>query len=175
MTLPFLFEFRIPHTRPRRMSKSARSSRPRHGRGELPRRAHGRSSRRPREWREILPPPPSARPADRCSSSCQADTSSPCVSRAEHGRVAKHVGHNEEADVGAADVDLVEMGDAAVAGGDGYVFELDVHVVFGCSIRQYFVSFKGVWRVVRTFEELAAVGRARCDFEGDDVALRADR
>lgn len=32
----------------------------------------------------------------------------------------------------ATDVDLVEMGNAAVAGGDGDVFELDVHVVFGC-------------------------------------------
>ena len=31
--------------------------------------------------------------------------------------------------MGAADVDLVEMGDAAVAGGDGDVLELDVHVV----------------------------------------------
>ena len=30
------------------------------------------------------------------------------------------------------DVDLVEMRDAAVARGYGYVFELDVHVVFGC-------------------------------------------
>jgi hypothetical protein len=29
-------------------------------------------------------------------------------------------------------VDLIEVGDAAVAGGGGYVFELNVHVVFGC-------------------------------------------
>lgn len=32
--------------------------------------------------------------------------------------------------MGASDVDLVEVGDAAVAGGDGDVLELDVHVVF---------------------------------------------
>lgn len=32
----------------------------------------------------------------------------------------------------ATDVDLVEVGDSAVAGGDGDVLELDVHVVFGC-------------------------------------------
>ncbi len=43
----------------------------------------------------------------------------------------------------ATDVDLVEMGDASIAGGDGDVLELDVHVVLG-------------------FEELAAVDLARC-------------
>ena len=32
----------------------------------------------------------------------------------------------------ASNVDLVEMADPAVARGDGDVFELDVHVVFGC-------------------------------------------
>lgn len=42
-----------------------------------------------------------------------------------------------------SDVDLVEMGDAAIARGDGDVFQLDVHVVFG-------------------FEELAAVDLAGC-------------
>jgi hypothetical protein len=51
-----------------------------------------------------------------------------------------------------ADVDLVEMGDAAVARGDGDVLELDVHVVFG-------------------FEKLAAVDLAGCEFESNDVAL----
>ncbi len=43
----------------------------------------------------------------------------------------------------APDVDLIEMGDASIAGGDGDVLELDVHVVFG-------------------FEELAAVDLAGC-------------
>lgn len=43
----------------------------------------------------------------------------------------------------AADVDLVEMGDASIAGGDGDVLELDIHVVFG-------------------FQELAAVHLAGC-------------
>ena len=32
------------------------------------------------------------------------------------------------------DVDLVEMGDAAVARGDGDVLELDVHVVLGWKV-----------------------------------------
>lgn len=52
----------------------------------------------------------------------------------------------------AADVDLVKMGDAPIAGGDGDVLELDVHVVFG-------------------LEELAAVDLAGCKFERNDVAL----
>lgn len=50
--------------------------------------------------------------------------------------VPKHVGDNEEADVGAADVDLVQVGDATVAGSDGDVLELDVHVVLGCRCRR---------------------------------------
>jgi hypothetical protein len=36
--------------------------------------------------------------------------------------------------VGAADVDLVEMRDAAIAGGDGDVLELDIHVVLSCGM-----------------------------------------
>lgn len=31
------------------------------------------------------------------------------------------------------DVNLVEVGDTSVACGDGYILELDVHVVFGYS------------------------------------------
>jgi hypothetical protein len=34
--------------------------------------------------------------------------------------------------VATADVDLVEMGNATVSGGDGDVLELDVHIVLGC-------------------------------------------
>lgn len=34
----------------------------------------------------------------------------------------------------AADVNLVEMGDAAVAGGHGDVLKLDVHIVLGYGI-----------------------------------------
>lgn len=32
----------------------------------------------------------------------------------------------------ATDIDLIEMRDSAVACGDGDIFELDVHIVFGC-------------------------------------------
>ena len=52
----------------------------------------------------------------------------------------------------ASNVNLFEVGDAAVAGRDGDVFELDVHVVF-------------------CFDQLAAVGLARGYFEGYYVAL----
>lgn len=72
--------------------------------------------------------------ADCRTTSGQTNTPTAYVAAAEHGRVSKHVGDNEEADVRSSDVDLVEMGDAAVAGGDGDVLELDVHVVLGCSL-----------------------------------------
>lgn len=44
----------------------------------------------------------------------------------------QHVRNDEEPDVAAADVDLLEMADAPVAGRDGNVLELHVHVVLGC-------------------------------------------
>lgn len=68
---------------------------------------------------------------DGCTTTRHTDTATADVAAAEHGRVAKHVGDDEESDVGAADVDLVEVGDAAVARRDGNVLELDVHVVLG--------------------------------------------
>lgn len=64
----------------------------------------------------------------------------------------KHIRHNKEAHVRAADVHLVEMGDAAVARSHRDVLELDVHVVL-------------------CLEQLAAVDLPGCDFERDDVAL----
>ena len=49
-------------------------------------------------------------------------------------------------------IDLVEMGDASIAGGDGDVLELDVHVVF-------------------RLEQLAPVHLAGSQFQGHNVAL----
>lgn len=46
----------------------------------------------------------------------------------------QHIGHNEEPNVAAADVDLLEMADTSVTGGDGDILELDVHVVLGCLV-----------------------------------------
>lgn len=82
-----------------------------------------------------LPPssPAGPGPADCRTTTSETDTATADVSTAEHGRVAEHVGDDEESDVAATDVDLVEMRDAAVAGGDGDVLELDVHVVLSCT------------------------------------------
>lgn len=49
----------------------------------------------------------------------------------EYRCVVKYVWYDEEVDVGVVDVDLVEVGDVVVMGGDGDIFELDVYVVFG--------------------------------------------
>ena len=83
-----------------------------------------------------LPPIPAAArpgPADGGSAPREADATAADVATPEHGGVAQHVGDDEEADVGAADVNLVEVGDASVAGCHGDVLKLDVHVVFGCA------------------------------------------
>lgn len=64
----------------------------------------------------------------------------------------QHIWHNEESNMGSSDVDLVQVGDTSVAGGDGYVLELHVHIVL-------------------SLEELAAVDLAGGNLEGDDVAL----
>ena len=72
------------------------------------------------------------RSADGCLASGQTHAATPHVSAPEHGRIPEHVGDDKEADVGSSDVHLVEVADSAVARGDCDVFELDVHVVFGC-------------------------------------------
>lgn len=46
--------------------------------------------------------------------------------------VPQHIRDNKESHMTTADVDLFEMADAPVAGCNGDVLELDVHVVFGC-------------------------------------------
>jgi hypothetical protein len=46
--------------------------------------------------------------------------------------VPEHVRHNEESHVAAADVDLVEVGDTAIASSDSDILELNVHVVLSC-------------------------------------------
>ena len=49
-----------------------------------------------------------------------------------HGGVLEHVGHDEEADHAAADVDLVQLRNAAVAAGDSDVPERDIEVILRC-------------------------------------------
>lgn len=48
------------------------------------------------------------------------------------GRLPQHIRNNEEAHVAAANVDLFQMADSAVACRHGDIFELHVHVVLGC-------------------------------------------
>jgi hypothetical protein len=43
----------------------------------------------------------------------------------------QHVWYNEVTNMRASDVNLVEMGDTAVARRNGDILELDVHVVLG--------------------------------------------
>lgn len=101
-----------------------------------------------------------ARTADSRATSGETNTAAADVSAAEHGRVAEHVGDDEEAHVGAPDVDLVEVGDAAVAGGDGDVLELDVHVVLGCAHISGSSSRLFGRRVYRAYHRGACRGRS---------------
>lgn len=51
-----------------------------------------------------------------------------------HWRIGEHVWHDEEADHRSPDVDLVELGDAAIPLRDGDLFQRDVQVVLGCEL-----------------------------------------
>jgi hypothetical protein len=66
----------------------------------------------------------------RWSQNCDSKT------RVSELNVPEHVRHDEESHVASANVDLVEMGDTAIAGSDGDVLELNVHVVLGCEENQ---------------------------------------
>lgn len=46
-------------------------------------------------------------------------------------RIPQHIRHDKKSHVASPDIDLIEMADSAIARGDGDVFQLDVHVVFG--------------------------------------------
>jgi hypothetical protein len=49
-----------------------------------------------------------------------------------NGEIPQHIWHDKEPHMAPSNVNLIEMRNSAVTGGDGYVLELDVHVVFGC-------------------------------------------
>jgi hypothetical protein len=46
--------------------------------------------------------------------------------------IPQHVRHDEEPHVAAPNIDLVEVRDTAIAGCDGDILELNVHVVLSC-------------------------------------------
>lgn len=93
----------------------------------------------------------------------------------------------------AANVYLVEMGDSAIASGDGDVLELDVHVVLGCGkcmlvfeSRNRDIPKAYLWTASMnreqthksssknsslTFQEFPPVDNSRCDLNGHDMAL----
>lgn len=101
--------------------------------------------------------PGAATTTSACPTNCrtttgETDTTTADVAGAEHGGVPQHIRHNKESHMTAPDVNLFEMADAPIAGCDGDVLELDVHVVLG-------------------FNKLATVGLAGGDLEGDDMTL----
>lgn len=61
-------------------------------------------------------------PTNRRSTSRQTNTTTPQIPTLEHGRIAQHIRHNEEAHVRTANIHLLEVGNAAVASGDSDVF-----------------------------------------------------
>jgi hypothetical protein len=86
--------------------------------------------------------------------------------------IPQHVWDNEVSHMAAANVDLFEMGDAAVARGHCDVLELNVHVILRCT----WISIAtrvGNQGNRRTFEELSAVDLARSDLDGNDMPLHA--
>jgi hypothetical protein len=74
-------------------------------------------------------------------------------------------------------VNLVEMANPSITGGDGDILELDIHVIFGCDAQSltFLLASRGHWMgnfaILRTFEEPASVYLAGGDLESDDVAL----
>ncbi len=79
------------------------------------------------------------------------------------------------------DVHLIKMADSAVARGNRNVFELDIHVVFGCGWIS--IEARCCDRLAEsvdtgdmaTFDELATIDLARCNFEGYNVILGRSR
>ena len=69
------------------------------------------------------------------------------------------------------------MANSPIARGNGDVFELHIHVVFGCGRVSNKASYcsrnSGISGAVEmdTFNEFATVDLARCDFEGYDMVL----
>ena len=45
----------------------------------------------------------------------------------------QHIWYNEKSNMASSYVDLVQMADSTIARGNSNVFELNVHIVFGCA------------------------------------------
>jgi hypothetical protein len=71
------------------------------------------------------------------------------------GAIPKHIRHNEESHMRPPNVDLIEMADSSITRSNGDIFELNVHVIFGCSTQK--ISFGSIFimrggRMSRDFE-----------------------
>lgn len=107
--------------------------------------------------------------------------------------VPEHVRDNEESHVAAANINLIEMGDTAIASCNGDVLQLDVHVVLGCCENMVSVESRKTdtsesclidWlskiksslqdfekHGSHTFQKLPPVHDAGCDLKRHDMAL----
>lgn len=56
---------------------------------------------------------------------------SPDTKTGAGGDEPQHVRHNEKSHVAAADIDLIQVRNTAIASCDGNILELDIHVVLG--------------------------------------------
>lgn len=65
----------------------------------------------------------------------------------------QHVGHDEESHMTPPDVYLIQMADATIARGNGYILELYIHVVF-------------------CLDQFATIHLPRGDLERHDMVLR---
>lgn len=65
----------------------------------------------------------------------------------------QHIRYNEEPNMTASNVDLIQVTDSAISSSDCNVFELDVHVIF-------------------SFDQLPTIDLSGGDFEGHDMVLR---
>lgn len=96
----------------------------------------------------------------------------------------QHIRYNEKPHMAPPYVHLVQMADSTVARGNSDIFELNVHIVFGCARggSQSTVSSVGrttemcpetetLRRPRRTFNELASVYLAGCNLERDNMVL----
>jgi hypothetical protein len=62
------------------------------------------------------------------------------------GAIPKHIRHNEESHMRPPNVNLVEMADSPIARSDSDIFELNVHIIFGCSTHK--ISFDSIFTIL---------------------------
>jgi len=61
----------------------------------------------------------------------QTNTSSTLASGPEHWCISQHIWYDEESHMTTPDINLVQMGHAAISRRDGNILKLNVHVILG--------------------------------------------